>query len=94
MEQNSLSFSLESPTIIVQQRIDVAYDGGKPIWKKPAVVYASGPVASIGVIVTGIRKYTVSKLGKYLRMLRKMVLMDFTYDITNMSKVQGKEFAV
>ena len=52
------SFSLESPTIIVQQRIDVAYDGGKPIWKKPAVIYASGPVASIGVIVTGIRKYT------------------------------------
>ena len=58
VEQNSFSFSLESPTIIVQQRIDVAYDGGKPIWKKPAVVYASGPVASIGVIVTGIRKYT------------------------------------
>ena len=51
-------FSLESPIIIVQQRIDVAYDGGKPIWKKPAVVYTSGPLASIGVIVTGIRKYT------------------------------------
>ncbi|XP_073230078.1 uncharacterized protein [Porites lutea] len=68
----------ESPTIIVQQRIDVAYDGGKPIWKKPAVVYASGPVASIGVIVTGIpylmagmprsyisdRKWSLSYLGQ------------------------------
>ena len=57
VELHSFLFSLESPTIIVQQRIDVAYDGGKPIWKKPAVVYASGPMASIGVIVTGIRKY-------------------------------------
>ena len=39
----------------------MAYDGGKPIWEKPAVVYASGLVASIGVIVTGIRKYILIK---------------------------------
>jgi len=47
--------SLEIPQIIVQQRVDPAYDGGKPIWEKPAVVYGTGSVASIGVIVTGIR---------------------------------------
>ena len=46
----------EVPQIIVQQRVDQAYDGGKPVWGKPAVVYASGSVASIGVIVFGIRK--------------------------------------
>jgi len=50
-----LSFS-EAPQIIVQQRVDQGYDGGKPVWGKPAVVYASGPVASIGVLVIGIRK--------------------------------------
>ena len=36
--------------------MDQAYDGGKPVWGKPAIVYASGSVASIGVIVFGIRK--------------------------------------
>ena len=45
-------------------------------------------------LLTTFLKIAVSKLGKYLRMLRKMVLMDFTYDITNMSKVQGKKFAI
>ena len=54
---------LETPQIIVQQRFDPAYDGGKPVWEKPAVVYASGSVASIGVIVTGIRK--CGKLNQY-----------------------------
>lgn len=49
------SFS-EVPQIIVQERVDQAYDGGKPVWGKPAIVYASGSVASIGVIVFGIRK--------------------------------------
>lgn len=46
----------EVPQIIVQQRVDQAYDGGKPVWGKPAIVYASGSVASIGIIVFGIRK--------------------------------------
>jgi len=50
-----LSFS-EVPQIIVQERVDQAYDGGKPVWGKPAIVYASGSVASIGVLVFGIRK--------------------------------------
>lgn len=36
--------------------MDQAYDGGKPVWGKPAIVYASGSVASIGVLVFGIRK--------------------------------------
>ena len=62
-------------------------------------VYWSYPILPFGIVActflpTTFLKIAVSKLGKYLRMLRKMVLMDFTYDITNMSKVQGKEFAV
>ena len=52
-----LSIISEVPQILVQQRVDQAYDGGKPVWGKPAVVYARGSVASIGVIVFGIRKY-------------------------------------
>lgn len=36
--------------------MDQAYDGGKPVWGKPAIVYASGSVVSIGVLVFGIRK--------------------------------------
>ena len=51
---------LEVPQIIVQQRVDQTYDGGQPVWGQPAVVYASGPVASIGVIVIGIRKCACS----------------------------------
>ena len=47
----------EVPQIIVQQRVDQGYDGGQPVWGKPAIVYASGAAASIGVIVFGIRKY-------------------------------------
>lgn len=47
---------IEVPQLIVQQRVDPAYDGGKPVWSKPAVVYASGSVASIGVIILGLRK--------------------------------------
>ncbi|KAK2551733.1 Coagulation factor V, partial [Acropora cervicornis] len=48
---------LEIPQIIVQQRVDPTIDGGMPLWGKPAVVYASGPVASIGVMILGIRDY-------------------------------------
>ncbi|RMX55066.1 hypothetical protein pdam_00007287 [Pocillopora damicornis] len=48
--------ALEVPQFIIQQRVDQAYDGGKPIWSKPAVVYVSGSVASVGVIILGIRK--------------------------------------
>lgn len=51
-----ISIISEVPQIIVQQRFDQGYDGGKPVWGKPAVVYASGSVASIGIIVFGIRK--------------------------------------
>ncbi|XP_044183909.1 uncharacterized protein LOC114977157 [Acropora millepora] len=47
----------EIPQIIVQQRVDPTIDGGMPLWGKPAVVYASGPVASIGVMILGIRDY-------------------------------------
>lgn len=51
-----LFFYIEVPQFIIQQRVDQAYDGGKPIWSKPAVVYVSGSVASVGVIILGIRK--------------------------------------
>lgn len=52
----SLFVYIEVPQFIIQQRVDQAYDGGKPIWSKPAVVYVSGSVASVGVIILGIRK--------------------------------------
>ena len=51
----------EVPQIIVQQRVDQAYDGGRPVWGKPAIVYARGSVASIGVLVFGIRKCIIPK---------------------------------
>ncbi|KAJ7390138.1 hypothetical protein OS493_027176 [Desmophyllum pertusum] len=57
---------LEVPQIIVQQRVDPAYDGGKPIWETPAVVYASGSVASIGVFVVGIPYFTVGIPRAYI----------------------------
>ncbi|KAL9958649.1 hypothetical protein ACROYT_G035697 [Oculina patagonica] len=59
--------TLEVPQIIVQQRFDQAYDGGKPVWGKPAVVYASGSVASIGVIVIGIPYFTMALPRSYIR---------------------------
>lgn len=52
----SLFVYIEVPQFIIQQRVDQAYDGGKPVWSKPAVVYVSGSVASVGVIILGIRK--------------------------------------
>ena len=52
---------VEVPQFIIQQRVDPAYDGGKPIWETPAVVYASGSVASIGVIILGIRKCAIKR---------------------------------
>lgn len=52
----SLFVYIEVPQFIIQQRVDQVYDGGKPIWSKPAVVYVSGSVASVGVIILGIRK--------------------------------------
>jgi len=58
--------TFEAPQIIVQQRVDQGYDGGKPVWGKPAVVYASGSVASIGVLVFGIPYFMIALPRSYI----------------------------
>ncbi|XP_068751045.1 uncharacterized protein [Montipora capricornis] len=56
----------EVPQIIVQQRVHPTIDGGMPIWETPAVVYASGSVASIGVLVVGSHYFPVAETRSYL----------------------------
>ncbi|KAK3733718.1 hypothetical protein QZH41_011242 [Actinostola sp. cb2023] len=52
--------SADVPQIIVLQRFDPAYDGGKPVWSDPATVYASGNIAQIAVYVAGIPFYPIT----------------------------------
>ncbi|XP_031557011.1 uncharacterized protein LOC116293691 [Actinia tenebrosa] len=52
--------SADIPQIVVLQRFDITYDGGTPIWSEPAVVYASGNIASIGVYVIGMPYYPMA----------------------------------